>query len=622
MDNEGPSESVQAASRGQILDLLRPKPSDFKDGYKEETTPRPLTFDRVNEGRPPSSHSILFKLPVEVLANILLYIPQESFPSFALVNSDCRQLARSRQFWSISLDYSDSCLQLGMLLENELQERLANNGQTTRPSLGACIRQLKIAALPSCIESRHSLSTKDVRMLPREQWSSRLDKASSLFFDRYIPAVQSILPTLPHLQLLDWRDGIEVNYGFFETLLKSNFRHLRLFDIKPSQECRMDLSNKLSTQSWPLRALYLDLSRPSQIDEKVISGYPPPSISILRACAKTLESLTWVVEGLYGIEPIPVNWDLAMPDFPKLRDLIFVERGFRAFPEATMLDKLIPNDQCSLRSLSISADDGVVSEFLDKRGRIQSLERLELYDSGTSSSINFIIANDQLSKLSIEFPSSSELLGSKLLPALSQSFVNLTSLRLTWSEESIPREALEIISTIKGLEQICLSAGEQIGWYHDWLIDHQVMRKTFMHLPRLRKFAFSRDSYNDRATQTPVERYYLETYTREVMQAPEIINYFRQDRTDGDRNPREFPKLCKRVWERLHQEKMLSEAQNYLQELPNHPLEWMYFGQIPMGVKSDSGHKLAYPLFHERDDCFTLLRKMFNWDTYDFTEDK
>lgn len=621
MEDGASSANARAASRtrGDIIPLLRPRPPDFRDGYKNVTRPEPLTFDRVNEGHPPASGASLFKLPVEVLANILLHIPDESLPSLALVNSDCRQLARSRQFSSVCFDYSDSCFQLGMHLEKELRERQSNAAHAVRPSLGACIRHLTVNTVSSHMESRHSLRTRDVMYLSREKFHSRFDRASSLYFNRYLPSIERILPSLPHLRRLEWRDGIEVDYEFFEALLKSNVHSLKLLDIKPSQQCQTEMLNRLPTQQWRLRTLYLQ-SRDFSGRDEAAHRYPPLSINILQACAETLESLTWVVEEPY--EPqhlqVSIDYDSKIPRFPKLRDLILIKNNWLLYPPTILHALIPPSEECLLRSLCIDPEDMVVSELLDKRGRIPSLERLELYNKCPRLPMDFIIANDQLSKLSFQFPLSSEFLRFKLLPVLSRSFANLTSLHLTWHGDFIPREDLEIIGTIKGLEQVWLSAGTQTGLYYDWLIDHQAMRETFLHLPRLRRFAFSRDSYLSTSDST-VERYYFERYTVEVMRAMEDADQFPQGRS---RHNIGFSKLCKMIWESLHRKRMLSEAQKYLQELPNHPLDWMYFGQIPMDVKCVSGRKEAYPSFHKRDDCFTHLRKMFNWDTYDLLERK
>ncbi|KAL1855134.1 hypothetical protein Plec18170_004550 [Paecilomyces lecythidis] len=454
--------------------------------------------------------------------------------------------------------------------------------------------------------------------LPLEQFRLRILRANSLYFDRYLPAIQRILPSLPHLRRLEWRDRIEVDYGFFESLIKSNIQTLKLFDIEPMREYHMDMLKRLPTESWRLRALYLQLSDFSEDEEPVAHRYPPLSISIIRACVETLESLTWVVEGPTESRdpPVPTDRDSTFPHLPKLRELTLIRNTWLLYPPTILHSLIPPSEECSLRSLCIDPEDTVVSGLLDKRGKIPSLERLELYNTCPRLPMDFILANDQLSKLSFRFPLSSEFMRRKLLPALSHSFTNLTSLHLTWDTDFIPREDLEIIGTMNGLEQVWFSAGSQTGRYYDWLIDHQAMRETFLHLPKLRKFAFSRDSYLS-TSNTPVERYYFERYTVEVMRATEDADQFLQGRS---RHNTSFPKLCKMIWEGLHRDRMLAEAQKYIEQLPNHPLEWIYFGQIPMDVKCVSGRKKAYPSFHKRDDCLTHLRKMFNWDTYDLVE--
>ena len=67
--------------------------------FEEDTIPvEPLSFDRVNEGRAPRTNALLFHLPFEILNVILQFVTSESLSSLALVNWDCRQWARSRQF--------------------------------------------------------------------------------------------------------------------------------------------------------------------------------------------------------------------------------------------------------------------------------------------------------------------------------------------------------------------------------------------------------------------------------------------------------------------------------------------------------------------------------------------
>ena len=122
-----------------VFGLMMHVSSRSKNHYaKEVVPPLPLSFDRVNEGQSPSSTAPLFKLPFEILGSILEHVPPASLASLALVNRDCWQLARSRQFASIQLDYSHSSFGLISQLSREKKQREVNAGLTASPSLGAC----------------------------------------------------------------------------------------------------------------------------------------------------------------------------------------------------------------------------------------------------------------------------------------------------------------------------------------------------------------------------------------------------------------------------------------------------------------------------------------------------
>src|SRR5437016_121963 len=100
--------------------ILYVGPTDrWGKSMKDPVPPPPLAFDRVMEGRAPTSDSALFKLPVEILGHILEFVDPSSLSSLALVNRDCRQLARSRQFAAVHLDYSPSSVALIHFLVSE-----------------------------------------------------------------------------------------------------------------------------------------------------------------------------------------------------------------------------------------------------------------------------------------------------------------------------------------------------------------------------------------------------------------------------------------------------------------------------------------------------------------------
>jgi hypothetical protein len=103
-----------------ILRLLMPMLSAGKDEYgKDVVPPLALSADRVMENRPFISTAPIFQLPYEIISVVLAQIDSDSLGNLALVNSDCRQLARSRQFASVRFDYSDATLELISLLLEE-----------------------------------------------------------------------------------------------------------------------------------------------------------------------------------------------------------------------------------------------------------------------------------------------------------------------------------------------------------------------------------------------------------------------------------------------------------------------------------------------------------------------
>ena len=206
--NEDETGRIDPPDRYQILDLMMPMFSGTKDDFGKETVPPlPLFFDRVSEGREPISGSRLFRLPQEILNVVVQSVPEVSLASFALANSDCRQLARSRQFASLHFDYSDQTLAIINQLQQEAVERSNNDGLTGKPALGPCIRRLTVATHPGWVNFRHDVElSEDFNSLPKREQSKRLNNACSAFFGSYLTSIQDLLSNravLPHLELLD-----------------------------------------------------------------------------------------------------------------------------------------------------------------------------------------------------------------------------------------------------------------------------------------------------------------------------------------------------------------------------------------------------------------------------------
>ena len=570
-----------------VLGLMMPVFSGHKDEFgKELVPPLPLWFDRVSGWRKPVSTTRLLNVPMEVLALVVQKVPETSLASLALVNSDCRQLARSRQFASLHFDYSDRTLAIIDKLKEEATDRSNLGGLTSKPALGPCIRRLTVATHPGWINYRHNVElSEDFNALPKKESSRRLAAAYHAL-GTYYTSIQDLLSNrtvLPHIELLDWEDRITLQPSFFDAIAQSTIQHLKIYRIRVDKLFTINAPTFQPSRSWQLRSLYLELM-PAMSNLKL--DVSCVCTSILRACAPTLQSLTW---DTCSRNPINTNGLGLCPHFPSLRHL---RLAFLRFADVCYLSELVHD---GLHSLDVDTNmSPASSEFFDRRGRVPALKVFVWGASKLpeSQSLAFLRANPQILKLSITRAAPATLLEDRILPLLAESFANLTSLSLVWAALRIPFQAMESITKITTLQQLHLSAGEQLGWRHDWLIDHGIMRRYLRHLPFLKKIAFSRDSYSNGFTET-CESYYV----------------------DGLRSIEDLRNTnhTKEKFEEDHRQSILREADDYLEEMPQ--LEWLYFGQIPMDVEHslDRGRRIARPLATERDSCWTLLQEMFGW---------
>ena len=572
----------------QILDLMMPMFSGMKDDFgKELVPPLPLLFDRVSEGRKPVSGAKLLRIPLEVLALVVQKVPEASLASLALVNSDCRQLARSRQFSSLHFDYSDKTLAIIKKLLGEAVERLDHDGLTGKPALGPCIRRLTVATHPGWVTYRHDVElSESFNALPKKEQSKRLINAYDAFFGSYLTSIQHLLSNrtvLPHLELLDWEDMITLQPSFFDSITHSAIQHLKVYRIRVDKAFTINPPKSQPSRSWPLRSLYLEILPDMSNRDLDVSRL---CTSILHVCAPSLQSLTWE-----SCSPEDLHTDGLGPSprFPSLRHL---RLAYSSLVDVCSLQELVHDE---LNSLDVDTEcSPACSEFFDRRGRVPALKIFvwSSFHLPESQSLAFLEANPQISKLSMPMAAPRTLLEDRILPLLAQSFSSLTSLSLVWSSLNIPCQAMEYISRITTLQQLHLSAGFQAGWRHDWLIDHQVMQRYLRNLPLLKKLAFSRDSYSNGFTPS-CERYYVDGLRR----LEDVLN----------------ENYTRETFEEEHRQWVLGVADGYVEEMSQ--LEWLYFGQIPMAVEQcpERKRKIAKALTTERDDCWTLLREMFGW---------
>lgn len=237
------------------------------------------------------------------------------------------------------------------------------------------------------------------------------------------------------------------------------------------------------------------------------------------------------------------------------------------------------------------ANCSVSMNFFQRRGCVPSLETLIW--SGNRSiypPVDFLHANPQITTLALPCSVPSNTLGLDIIPLISRSFANLASLFLVWDGVSIPESDVEMISRIKTLKQIHLSAGEQYGHRYDWLIEHTTLRKHLCTLPLLEKVAFSQDTYGTDDAIWPG-------------------SYYAQGITYGDATDE------RSEWERKHRQIMLEEGQKYVDVIPT--LKWLCFGQTAMAVRNThQDNRTVYATRpNGRESCWALLRKMFGCAT-------
>lgn len=400
----------------------------------------------MNEGKGPLSEALLFKLPTEILGQILEALPRSSLASLALVCRDCRQLARSRQFASIKLQYSNHSVALVKKLLAEATIRTGSNGgsNTMSQSLGVCIRRVIVATRPVLILLHRDIALRGQFLAPSDRTSDmQLAPAREQFYDDYLPKLQRLIYNkviLPHLESLDWRDKIALPPLFFERLPLTNIQHLRLFGAMVSEAFEISLPQM--SKGWPLRSLYLDVF--PDIDEDSPSTYSICA-SLLRLCASTLESLTWRGPQDEDRYHSFATYTMALgPQFPSLR---YLELHNVSFSDFSILDALLEG---GLRVLKVDlAHDSLYSEFFEERGTMFALTTLVWVGNiKAGQSLTFLQANARLSKLSLKEPASGAFLETQLLPLLGHSFQQLTSLSLKWQDDCIPSSAIEAVGSL------------------------------------------------------------------------------------------------------------------------------------------------------------------------------
>ena len=515
-----------------------------------------------------------------------------------MVNWDCRQLARSRQFASVTINDSPAKAPLLLCVAKEACYRFNGNSYTANPSLGVCIRRLTFASSPrpyNWFEERMRLD--------QEERQRREAAEYHYYYCTYLKFIEAILlvdGVLPHLELLNWTEDVVLPQSLYQALPRSSIKHLKLF--RPIVEEDFEISIPSSRIGWPLRSLYLELRKND--DKTKNAQIFLLCNSIVRQCSSSLELLIWAgdMDDFRSTEEPIEEVVLDVPEFPKLHTL---DLGIQCKPSRSVLTGLL---RANIRKLQAPVDKMYMRKGFREQGQIVPLEIFIWNEPHLSeqSNVGFLRANTQITNLMLPCTASSEFLCQELLPLLSTSFWHLKSLHLQWPEATttIPTVALQLISTITTLEQLQLSAGCRFGWRHDWLINHEEMRRYLGFLQGLKKLAFSRDTY-------PVRVDFPEVI---ILDSERDGVYYELRTIPTTGNIRLGVSEKEKAWEKRHARMIRAEAIKYAELLPR--LAWMFLGQIPMAaidVDSMAQRQIVQLGGRRPNSCFRELTEMFGW---------
>ncbi|KAM0257929.1 hypothetical protein ACHAQJ_004087 [Trichoderma viride] len=495
-------------------------------------------------------------MPAEILADIvdLLADDKPALASLALVNSDCRYLARSRQFAEIHFDYSHQAYQLFRHLVTEAARK---TDVTTRSfPIGVCVRRFTFAPRSEFLaafyqdfyDSTYGMAASSYSKEQRDTLL-RQTRAEHIEMRDLLTFVISL--SLPNLKVLSWEDPVSLEADFFAKLSRCSAQHIKLARAKLDKPWL--IRPPLTPALWPLRSLDLNVqlaqtygqAEPSAIQNRALTEERHYTISdffetLFQRCAPTLESTNMFKSSLvheqhttpYGSESqldSLIIHILAKGQFDNLRCLSLAWGGGGVTDRATRRPVHIP--ETALMTL----------------GMLVSLEKLRL------------AAGHHLYGRRHQWPIDHDMLRCCLQP--------LSRLKL-----------LVLVGDTYPLDQS---------------IDNTDVNKYY-------NLRLVRDSEYDDAEARP--HLDIDDISADV-DTPMMENEWEF----GE----EMPDV--QIWERAHRNRMLTQAEAYAAIFP--ALECIYCGQRPMGFRSrPESHvasREAIPLTQHRDECWPFLNDTF-----------
>ncbi|EPE28331.1 F-box [Glarea lozoyensis ATCC 20868] len=448
----------------------------IRDPGKILYPPLPLSVSKVLEGWPVDPDTLIFRLPSEILSQIVQDIDKKDLASLALVNSACRQLVRSRQFASVTMNYSEESCEILAQLMRESKGFLNNE----------------------C--PRWHLSTREI--LSEDDPSRALGNENDrIGFEEFTLNILSLIrgpSRLPHLETVEWRNSHDIPIAddyFIDTVTSSsNLRNIVLCNLRTSKQLSHARQSP-STPSQQLQCLFIQnctFDNEDKADQIRVRD-------LIRGSSKSLETLFWDLEVYYNKSHVQnvqyslVDDDSPAPVFENLRNL-----SLKAAFSDVQTWKCLLAPQLRILDIRAYAADDLSDQCLQELGHKRNLHTFSWARSAakkTSVPLAFLKANTQISRLGLAVEGRG---GSKpehalehdVLPLLIHAFQSLTSLQIFWDGWHLPAANLEMISQISTLEEIHLGTCST-----NWSLDHDVILNSLGNLAKLKRIGFSHDEH-------------------------------------------------------------------------------------------------------------------------------
>lgn len=538
--------------------LPKHEPTDIND-----LIPRyPLSFERTCDASVTwASSAPLFNLPTELLCHIFKYIDRASLPSVSLVNTDCRRLAFPELFKQITTPLQYPVRAAANFATNDAIELLLpRQGRIGRLEIHPSVQSLVLT-------------------------TSHGRPPGTLEED--VGRVLLALPNLTHFTT----GFVTLTPSLMVALVQSTVKHLNISNAHIADDWDSLLP---CNATFELESLLSDDIKANKHDHF--------HHGLLALCSKHLRRLQWRRLSATNLDII-ARVNLLGAHSLQLRALEQASlSGFRLASETmehmTALIEAAPNLQ------SLHANMWGVELAL---GHCQHLTSFCGY---IPQAIHVLRNNTQITKLSVFSPHWTDEPGEvlRIIIAL-QPTLRLTCLSLEMdvsrSSFSVTRGSaltvLRLLSKVISLEQLCLRVADS-----EWTTDeHREVRNILESLQRLRRLAFSGDSYE---MDYPCSDFWYDRDSRPERWEGLITleDYAPEAHLIGD------VKTLKpwEIFEKVHCIRMIDQTKHYLACFPK--LNWLFIGQHTMFITNGivtvahPNHRLT--LEEER----LMLRRIFD----------